>query len=139
MLYVYINFNLEHDFLKTLNFKDMNKHIVTLDFINYNIPTKIVLYRHIIIKVCKNNHLNLPDIFIEYMRNFTDNLESAYLKSINNKNKNDLKILESKESAVDRLFLKVAAHVNESANGSKRIINSYGFQAHIQENKCYYF
>ena len=111
----------------------MNRHVVALDFINYNIPTKIVLYRHIIIKISEKNYLNLPNIFIEYMRNYTDALESAYLKSMSNQNKNDLEILKTKESAADKLFLKVAVHINQSANGSKRIINSYGLKSYIQE------
>lgn len=121
------------------NFNNMNKYIVALDFINFDIPKKIVLYRYIIKQVCMNNYLNLPDIFIEHMKEYTDSLESAFLYTINNLNKYNLEILESKESAVDKLFLKVAADVNESANGSKYFINSNGFQAQIQENICYYF
>jgi len=103
-------------------------NIVSLDFIKLPIPAKIVLYRYVILKISKNKSFHTHETTLSSLILFTDVLEMAYLCSLNGSTA-EQEVLYLREKVADELFLTMANHVNNIANGNESIIFSSGFHS----------
>jgi uncharacterized protein YcbK (DUF882 family) len=114
----------------------MNNYTISYSFINFSTPIKIVFYRLIIIKISDNKKIQCPEVSISNLKEFTDALEKSYLWSSEETTKPH--ILQIQETATDRLFIKLARHINDVSRSSKQLIFSSGYRAVAKTDESHY-
>lgn len=103
------------------------KYTVSYDFINYDIPTKIVLCRYIEIKMKENNWITVANNPLTGLLLFADLLEEAYMQ-VKSGTEQQQEELQLRQYMVDTLLKKIAAYVNQQAKGNAQLIYSTGFK-----------
>ncbi len=122
----------EHDFSSIklshiIKLNNMSRYKVSYNFLHFNTPTKIVLYRLILIKISENEELQLSEVFYTKLEKYVNQLEKSYLWATDDRTEQN--VLKIKEKATDLLFSKVAKHINEVAKGNRKLIFRSGFHA----------